>query len=252
MAEHYFIATIACVDALEHIEFLIEFFKLLKNGKGIKSKLSIFLDTIIDPSGVTDAEIIEFISMYNDNFFKNKFNLNMKQKVMGLYIRLNCSDYFCAEVVNSELNSFIITPPMQDLNNLLKKSYKPIIIQVDTSSRSNCHKQIKRFDNISIQQFDTMKFENLRLSRKMSHFKVFSVKKTEEELILSIISNYIGQHHQEIDTIIDQNINLNLSIDTDDIEEFLNGDKDNTDVYTIDGEINLRINLSEYFKNFSG
>ncbi len=67
MAEINLIATVACAEALHHTELVTEYFKLIKNAKPLR-QLSLFVETIVDPSKLTDVEIIDFVKDFNLNF----------------------------------------------------------------------------------------------------------------------------------------------------------------------------------------
>ncbi len=94
MCETNYVATWAFVEAMRHTEFVIEFFKLLKNGKAIKSKMNLFLETIVNPSKLTNSEIDELIKVFNINFFKTNIDLDLKQRITGFMIRMICEHFF--------------------------------------------------------------------------------------------------------------------------------------------------------------
>lgn len=238
MCETNYVATWAFVEAMRHIEFVIEFFKLLKNGKAVKLKMNLFLETIVNPSKWTDSEIEELIKVFNINFFKTKYNLDVKQKITGFMIRMNCPYSFCENVTNVPLSDFTVSPSMNALNQLLKPFFEPVVIKITTSAKSHCKSQIGVYNNITFEQFELIKSEKLKLNRKMNKFEVWTVKK--DRLTNNIIAHDVGysevvtNNHRSDDT---DNINIDLAFD--DLSE------------TIDSVFNYD-DITNYFSSFCG
>lgn len=223
MSEVNFVATVACIEAMRHTEFIIEFFKLIKNGKPLTLKL--LVETIIDPSKLTDGEIVQFLNTFNNNFFKTNMNLNLKQKITGFLIRMRCSDNFCSKVTNVPLKQFIITPTMNQLYELLIEIFKPVILKIATSKKSHCGAQIKNYANITSDQFESIRSDKIVLNRKMAKFEVWSVKSEHVEWTNNIISDHV----------CDYSVNNN-----------------NINVLTLNEINHADHNIAEYFSSFYG
>lgn len=239
MYEINYVATWAFVEAMHHTEFTIEFFKLLKNGKAIKSKMNLFLETIVNPYKLTDSEIEEIIKVFNINFFKNNFNLDLKQRITGFMIRMNCPYSFCEYVTNLPLSDFTISPSMSALNHLLKQFFEPVVLKITTSNKSHCKSQIGAFNNITSQQFELIKNEKVELNRKMSKFEVWTIKK--EPFAYNIIAHHVD--HSEVVTNnhhCDNTDHINIDLVFDDVNS-----------ETIDSVLN-NDDISNYFSSFCG
>lgn len=126
MSEVHYIASFAFVEAICHIDFLVEYFKLIKNGKAVRQKLHLFLESVSNSSILTEIEIHGFMEMLNCsesvekwNYFKNSMNQPFKQKLTGFMIRANCSNDFCEKVTHSPLQTVTISESMIRLNSML-------------------------------------------------------------------------------------------------------------------------------------
>lgn len=238
MCEINYVATVACVEAMRHTEFVVEYFKLLKNGKPLKLKLNLFLETIVNPSKLTDREIEELMKVFSINFFKTNENLNLKQKITGFMIRMNCSDNFCEKVTNLPLSNYIISPSMSALNQLLIQFFKPVVLKVTTSKKSHCKLQMQAHKNITFEQFISIKSEKLEFNRKMSKFEVWTVKKEHEHFTYNIINHHLDDSQRVINNHHDtDNIKINTVFDD-------NGDNDDT-MFDYD-------DLANFFSSFRG
>lgn len=107
MSETHYIATFSFVPAICHIDFVVEYFKMIKSGKRIRQKLNFFLESVSNPSILTQTEIDDFITVLNSpgsvknwNFFKNSMDQEFKQKLTGFMVRANCSEYFYKKLTN--------------------------------------------------------------------------------------------------------------------------------------------------------
>lgn len=230
MAEVNFVATMACIEATRHSEFVIEFFKIIKNGKPITLKL--FVETIIDPSKLTDSEISEFMKSFHNSFFKTNMNLDLKQIITGFLIRMRCSNSFCSKVTNLPLKHFVISPAMNQLYQFLIEFFKPVILKITTSKKSHSGSQIKNFTNISSDQFELIRGEKLVLNRKMAKFEVWSVKSEHMEWINNVINDLSSENITNDHQVLDYSVNT-----------------DNITVFTVN-ENNDDNNIAQYFSTF--
>lgn len=243
MSEINYIKTVACIEALRHTEFIVEYFKLLKNGKELKLKLNLFLETVVYPPKLMDHEIEEFIKVFHISYFKNNMNLETKQKLTGFFLRMNSSDFFLSKVISFPLQNFTISPRMKELNELLQQYFKPIIIKIMTSKKSHSHSQIATFNNITFEKFETIKAEKLQLNRRMSKFEVWSVKNEHEQFSLNNVDNLDNRNSQNelltFDNMVDENGENYAAFDT-----------GNINIFT---ELDFNINtgeISQFFSSF--
>lgn len=252
----------ACIEALRHSEIVIEFFKIIKNGKPLTLKL--FVETIIDPSKLTDSEITKFIQSFHNSFFKTNMNFDLKQKITGFLIRMRCSDNFCSKVTNVPLKHFIISPAMNQLYQFLIQFFKPVVLKITTSNKSHCGSQIKNFTNITLNQFELIRSEKLDLNRKMSKFEVWSVKSEYVESTKDIINESINTVFDDgiINHYIDeyQSVTKNHhDIDSIQIDTLYHHDTDSIQIDTVlddNGETIERMldynDLTSFFSSFRG
>lgn len=183
MSEVHYIASFAFVEAICHIDFVIEYYKLLKNGKAVRQKLHLFLESVSNPSILTEKEINDFMEMLNNckvnekwNFFKNSMDHQLKQKLTGFMTRANCSQHFCSKLTNGQLKNFIFSSSMIRLNEVLLEVFKPVILVMNVSTKSRCNEQVKFFANCSFDDFNVVRSKRFELSRKMNKFEVWGVK----------------------------------------------------------------------------
>lgn len=262
MSETNFVATIACVEAMKHTEPIIEFFKSVKNGKSFKSKMKLFLETIANPSTFTESEIKTVSMLVSVDFFKNDSNTDLKQKVTGLMIRLNCSRSFCEKIVNIPLSSFNITPSMAECAQLLKQFFKPVVLKIITSKKSHSVSQINLFKNITFEQFELIKNEKVKLSRNMGKFEVWTIKKEQEQFIFCEINHVDESESVADDHRIDGSETVVNNYHVDQNEVVFNDhlhDTDNIPIDTMLQDINENIDtalcyddITNYFSSFCG
>lgn len=181
------ILTFAFVEAMRHIDYVVEYFKLVKNGKALNSKVAVMMEVIADPSKFSDNEISEFILTINAvqveqrwNFFKSNSDLVVKQKLTGLMIRLNCAEEFCRKIC-AGLKPFEISFQKKKLNEILQPIFKPVIFVIHNSKKSKADRQIALFENISFEEFEMIKSHRFDLSRKMNKFESWSVNQSFEK-----------------------------------------------------------------------
>lgn len=191
MAEINLIATVACVEALHHIELVIEYFKLIKNGKPLRIKLGLFVETIVDPSKLTDVEINDFVKDFDINFFKNSENYDMKQKISAAILRMHCGDVFCSKLIQIPLKEFVISSAMRTLYDILIPYYKPVVIEICSSKKSHRTSQVNNFNNLTTEQFEIIKNTKMQQKRKMSKFQIWSVKNEYIQWINNIINHSV-------------------------------------------------------------
>lgn len=257
MLETNFVATIACVEAMKHTEPIIEYFKSVKSGKPLKSKLKIFLETIENPSTFTESEIKKVSMLVSFEFFKNNSNAGLKQKLTGLMIRLNCSQSFCENIINIPLASFEITPSMRECAQLLKQFFKPVVLKVTNSKKSHSVSQINSFKNITLEQFESIKNEKVKLNRNMSKFEVWTIKKEQEPFTICEI-NHVDDN-QRVDG--SETVVNNYHVDQSEVifHDHHLQDTDNITIDTMLEDINENIDtmlqyddITNYFSSFCG
>lgn len=192
MSQVHYIATFAFVDAICHMDFMCECFKLIKNGKAVRRKLNLFLETVSNPSILTDIEINDFLQVFSVekwNFFKNTMNQPLKQKLTGFMIRGNCSERFCDKLTNSQLQKVSFTQSMIRLNNMLLEVFKPVVIVLTMSPKSKSNEQISSFANLSSEDFHVVRNNRIELSRKMNKFEVWLVNEKDQRSLCERIQN---------------------------------------------------------------
>lgn len=90
--------------------------------------------------------------------------------------------------------------------------FKPIIIVIKSSIKSKASNQIQSFDNISVNDFNLIKLNQLELSRKMNKFEVWNLKQEYENWAMAIIrgENLINLDENKVDTDKTNTDNINL------------------------------------------
>lgn len=209
MSQVHYILTCTFVEAICHIDFICEYFKIIKNGKAVRQKLNLFLENVSNPAILSENDINDFIesielveSNEKWNFFKNSGNQPLKQKLTGFMVRVNCMEHFCQKLTNFKLHKFSITPAMTRLNNILLEAYKPVIIALTMSTKSKSNEQIKSFANLSFEDFNAVRSNRIELSRKMNKFEVWSVNEENERGLFERIQSETvlkksGNRHNE-------------------------------------------------------
>lgn len=155
---------------------IVNYFKFIKNGKPL-TQFKDMLNCISDPSAINDEEILNFILNANSidsilNFFNS--NETLKQKICGLLIRMKCSKELCENMI--DITEFSISDTMIALRESLKKVLMPIILKITVSDKSRSARRINSFKNLSVEEFDLLKYNEIQQCRKINKFAIFSVK----------------------------------------------------------------------------
>lgn len=242
MSSTTYIATLACVEAMKNTDFVVEFFKMLKNGKPIKQKLNLFLETIVNPCILGDSETEHLIKILRPGFFENEASLETKQKLTGFYLRLNCTHSFCNIITSVQLHNYVISPLMLQLNEIIKTSFEPVVMKIIISNKSHSNSQIKAFKNINYEQFEEFKGQIIKLNRKMNKFEVWKVKKDHENAVMDVI-NTDNSETEIDDAVLTANINSSAVIEG--AKKILD-----TGYANMFEQLDYQLNITEYFNNF--
>lgn len=180
MSEVHYIGTLCLIEAIHHVEFTVEYLKLIKNGKAVRQKLNGFIDCVCDPGLLSDKDIADFISLIDIQgsnkwlVFKNADHLYFKQKVTGFMVRTTCSQDFCK---------------MVKLKTILQEIFKPVICVAVVSRKSRCCERIKAVANMSFEQFKLFRGNRIETSRKMRKFEIWTVKDSQVEVVIKKIKS---------------------------------------------------------------
>lgn len=195
MSEVHYIGTLCLIEAIHHVEFTVEYLKLIKNGKAVRQKLNGFIDCVCDPGLLRDKDIADFISFIDIQgsnkwlVFKNADHLYIKQKVTGFMVRTTCSQDFCKKITNNQLRQFDCTSSMVKLKTILQEIFKPVICVAVVSRKSRCCERIKAVANMSFEQFKLFRGNRIETSRKMRKFEIWTVKDSQVEVVIKKIKS---------------------------------------------------------------